>query len=64
MRAREFRARAAELAQQAVEQGLELRTKALGAEADLRQAESDCLGARVQRHLALLRLHLLTGDLR
>lgn len=63
-RAREFRARAAELAQQAVEQGLELRTKALGAEADLRQAESDCLGARVQRHLALLRLHVLTGELR
>lgn len=63
-RALDFRTRAAELARQAVTQGLELRTKALGAEADLRQAESDCLGARVQRHLALLRLHVLTGELR
>lgn len=59
-----YRQRAAELARQAVEQGLELRTKALGAEADLRQAEADALGARLQRHIAVLRLGALTGELR
>ena len=62
--ARAFRARAAQLARQAAEQGVELGTKALSAEADLRQADADLRGAQVQRHLALLRLYALTGELR
>ncbi len=63
-RAREFRARAAELARQGAANGLELATRVLATESDLRQAEADLLGARLQRHLALLRLHALTGELR
>lgn len=61
--ARDYRRRAAELARQSAANGLELPTKVLETEADLRKADSDWLGATLQRHVALLRLHALTGSL-
>lgn len=61
--ARDYRRRAAELARQSAANGLALPTKVLETEADLRKAESDWLGATLQRHVALLRLHALAGSL-
>lgn len=58
-----YRRRAAELARQSVENQLALPTRSLSADADLRKAEADLAGARVQRHLALLQLYWLTGAL-
>jgi hypothetical protein len=40
-----------------------LESKRLSADADLRQAEADRLGAQLQRHLALMRLYWLAGAL-
>ncbi len=57
-----YRRSAAELARRNVDRGLALPEKALAAEADLRQAEADLLGARLQRHLALLTLATLVGE--
>jgi outer membrane protein len=62
-RACAYRQRAAELARQSVAGGLALESKRLSADADLRQAEADRLGAQLQRHLALLRLYWLAGAL-
>lgn len=59
--ARTYRQRLAELARQNQEQGLELATRVLETRSDLLQAEADWQGARLQRHLALLRLYTLTG---
>ena len=58
-----YRRRAAELARQSVTGGLVLESRALSAEADLRQAEADRYGAQLQRHLALLHLYWLAGAL-
>jgi outer membrane protein TolC len=57
-----YRARASELARQNASTGLALEAKALAAEADLRKAEYDLAGARIQRHLALLNLYSLIGE--
>ncbi|PTY05421.1 hypothetical protein DB347_13645 [Opitutaceae bacterium EW11] len=62
-KAEAYRRRAAELARQSVENQLSLPSKALAAEADLRKAEADLVGARLQQHLALLQLYALTGEL-
>ncbi|MGD1031505.1 MAG: TolC family protein [Opitutaceae bacterium] len=58
-----YRQRSAQLARQSVDNGLALSSRALAAEADLRQADADLMDARIQRHLALLQLYLLTGEL-
>ena len=55
--------RALELAQQSVKAGLALPAVALEAEMNWREAEADLTGARLQRHVAGLRLHFLTGEL-
>jgi len=62
-RAADYRRRAAQLARQSVDNGLSLASRALQAEADLAEAESDLYAAGMQRHLALLRLHWLAGEL-
>jgi len=62
-RAADYRRRAAQLARQSVGNGLALPSKALLAEADQAEAEADLYAAGMQRHLALLRLHWLTGGL-
>lgn len=59
----DYRRRAAELTHQSAANGLALSTAALDADAQLRKAEADLAGARYQRHLALLRLYLLAGQL-
>jgi outer membrane protein TolC len=61
--ARTYRLRSAQLASQNVENGLALNSHFLAAQADLREAEADLLDARMRRHLALLQLYLLTGEL-
>ncbi len=58
-----YRRRTAELARQSATNDLALESKALGAEAELRKAEADVFAARMQRHVALLRLHFLAGEL-
>ncbi len=62
-RARAYRQRAFELAQQSVSHGLALEATALEAEAKLREAESDVVGAQLQQHIGLLRLYYLVGEL-
>lgn len=62
-RAADYRRRAAQLARQSVDNGLSLASRALQAEADLAEAESDLYAAGMQRHLSLLRLHWLAGEL-
>jgi outer membrane protein TolC len=62
-RAADYRRRAAQLARQSAGNGLALRSRELLAEADQAEAESDLYAAGMQRHLALLRLNLLTGGL-
>ena len=61
--AQAYRRRAAQLAGQSVANGLALTSRSLASEADLREAEADLMEARMQRHLALLQLYLLTGEL-
>lgn len=61
-RAVDYRRSAAALARRNTERGVALATKALAAEADLRQAEAELTGARLQQHLALLRLYTLVGE--
>lgn len=58
-----YRRRAAQIAHQSLDNGLALPSKALSADADLRQAEADLFAARTKRHLALLRLYWLGGEL-
>jgi outer membrane protein TolC len=58
-----YRRRAAELAHQSAQTGLELERTALEADSELRKAETDLLGARLQRHVALLKLYFLAGKL-
>lgn len=58
-----FRSRAAEIARQSASNGLVLETSALEAEAQLRKAEADLVGAQCQRHVALLHLYYLSGKL-
>ena len=58
-----YRHRAAELARQSAVNELGLESKALGAEAELRSSETDFFAARIQRHIALLRLYFLAGEL-
>ena len=58
-----FRQRAAELAHQSTTNGLALETVALEAEAQLRKSEADLTGATNQRHVALLHLYFLGGQL-
>lgn len=58
-----FRARQYDLETQAVAAGEALPTAARLAEAEWRQAQANRLGAELQAHLALLRLHALSGDL-
>ncbi|HWL14419.1 MAG TPA: TolC family protein [Opitutus sp.] len=61
--ARAYRRRALELAEQSVKAGLALPAVALEAEMNWREAEADLTAARLQRHVAGLRLHFLTGEL-
>jgi outer membrane protein TolC len=61
--AKAYRHRAAELAHQSAANGLALETDAFEAEAQLRKAEADFTGAVCQRHLALLHLYFLSGEL-
>ncbi len=58
-----FRARQHDLETQAVAAGEALPTAARLAEAEWRQAQANRLGAELQAYLALLRLHVLSGDL-
>ncbi|RLE34938.1 MAG: hypothetical protein DRJ61_04210 [Acidobacteria bacterium] len=60
--ARTFRLEALQLAADLVEEGMELDTKELEAQAELAQAESDLLGAKVNRRLVLARLERLAGS--
>lgn len=58
-----YRRRAAQLSRQSTANELALESRALGSEAELAQAEADLFAAHVQRHLALLRLYFLAGEL-
>lgn len=59
----DYRQRASQLAHQSTANGLALQSAALDADAELSKAEADLAAARFQRHLALLRLHFLAGEL-
>lgn len=58
-----FRQRAHAIRRQASEQGELLASEALTAESDWLQARAEHTAARLQRHLALLKLYFLTGAL-
>ncbi|PTX98894.1 TolC family protein [Opitutus sp. ER46] len=58
-----FRRRASELAHQSATNGLALEAATLETDAELRKAEADLFDANCQRHIALLHLHYLAGQL-